>query len=54
VPGKTEKSMSNLSGLLTFLLGLLFDPEDERDIFLWDVGELPNNMVLQPRRLYSL
>jgi hypothetical protein len=40
--------------LAGFLLGLLFGPEDECDIILWDVGELPNNVVLKPRRLYSL
>jgi hypothetical protein len=25
--------------LVGFLLIILFDPEDEHDIFLWDVGE---------------
>jgi hypothetical protein len=37
-----------------FLLGLLFDPEGEGDMFLWNISLPPNYMELQPRGLYSL
>jgi hypothetical protein len=33
-----------------FLLGLIFDPEDRRGMFLRNSGPSPNYMVLQPRR----
>jgi hypothetical protein len=29
-----------------FLLGLLFDTEDEGDMLLWNVGFFPNYMAL--------
>jgi hypothetical protein len=37
-----------------FSLGLIFDLEDETDIFLQNMGLSLNNMVLQPRWQYSL
>lgn len=37
-----------------FIFGLLLDPGDEDDVFLWNVGGLlPKCMVLKPRRVYT-
>jgi hypothetical protein len=46
-----EASLSPASA--GFLLGILFNPEDEDDVFLRNVGLSPNYNILQLRRQYS-
>jgi hypothetical protein len=42
-----------LPAFVGFLLGLLFDPEDEGDMFLRNIGLSPYYTALQARRPYS-
>jgi hypothetical protein len=51
--GRLTEARNEFSLLYTsagFLLGLIFDPEDEEDMFLRNVAFPPNGMALQSRR----
>jgi hypothetical protein len=51
-PARDQHEASLL--LADFLLGLLFVPDDEGDMFLGNFGIYLNCMALQPRKLHCL
>jgi hypothetical protein len=53
-PSSESKNKPSLPPVSGFLLRLLFDPEEGRDIFLRNVELSPNYTASQPRRSYPL
>jgi hypothetical protein len=47
VPVCQFTSCVNMPASVTFLLGLLFDPQDGGDVVFWSIGLSLNSMALQ-------